>query len=400
MLYLLKLCAKWALYCLSFLTPRKRKLWLFGSRNGQFVDNPKYLFLYALEHFDGAELVWLTKDDAVVEAMTALGLPVCQKWSMKGLWLSLRAGIYIYAFDSDDINFSCSGRAKKVNLYHGIPLKKIEFDSTLGNAGTVYQPDTLYRKIRSRVVYATKWQAIDLFQIPSAGMIEIHDGAFNHLIKSYHCGAHPRLLPVVEPELVPSVLTDEAKRVLELMQGYKEVWIYMPTWRVGDPDILSVALPDLDKLNSVLKGKNILLLLKMHLYSENVIEGCSHIKLIPAVLDAYPLLNSIDLLITDYSSISFDFQLTGRNIIFYSYDLDDYLSKSSDGFYFGFDDMSNDTKVSDFDSLLAIIEEERWQEYFMGDKVASVIWKHDTIVSPTQSNKKLINTIDGLWGVI
>jgi len=43
--------------------------------------------------------------------------------------------------------------------------------------------------------------------------------------------------------------------------------------------------------------------------------------------DIYPLFTKVDLLITDYSSIFFDFLLTDKPVLFYPYDKDDYLTK-------------------------------------------------------------------------
>jgi CDP-glycerol glycerophosphotransferase len=40
----------------------------------------------------------------------------------------------------------------------------------------------------------------------------------------------------------------------------------------------------------------------------------------------YPLFTKVDLLITDYSSIFFDFLLTDKPVLFYPYDKDEYLT--------------------------------------------------------------------------
>ena len=46
----------------------------------------------------------------------------------------------------------------------------------------------------------------------------------------------------------------------------------------------------------------------------------SNIKVLESESDVYPLFEKIDLLITDYSSIFFDFLLTDKPILFYPYD--------------------------------------------------------------------------------
>ena len=52
----------------------------------------------------------------------------------------------------------------------------------------------------------------------------------------------------------------------------------------------------------------------------------SHIRVLDNESDMYPLFFVIDLLITDYSSIFFDFLLTEKPVLFYPYDKDDYLA--------------------------------------------------------------------------
>ncbi len=48
--------------------------------------------------------------------------------------------------------------------------------------------------------------------------------------------------------------------------------------------------------------------------------------------DAYPLLSLCDALLTDYSSIYFDFLLLDRPMIFYPYDFEDYVTKTGSSF--------------------------------------------------------------------
>jgi hypothetical protein len=119
------------------------------------------------EHHTNIDCIWISSDKTVLAELSLLGFTAFNTWSIKGLWYAMRASRFIYAFDSNDINFFCSSNSKLINLYHGIPLKKIEFNTTVGSSYRIYHPKTLLQKIRSKLVYATKWQKIDIFQIPS-----------------------------------------------------------------------------------------------------------------------------------------------------------------------------------------------------------------------------------------
>ncbi len=51
--------------------------------------------------------------------------------SLKGIWFALRVKVYLFDNYSKDINFWQSVGVMKVNLWHGIPLKKIQHDNVL-----------------------------------------------------------------------------------------------------------------------------------------------------------------------------------------------------------------------------------------------------------------------------
>ena len=73
--------------------------------------------------------------------------------------------------------------------------------------------------------------------------------------------------------------------------------------------------------------------------AHNLATGRSRMAEIPGVHDVsyYPdvrdLYAAADVLVTDYSSVMFDYAITGRPIVFYAYDLDRFRD-SIRGFYF------------------------------------------------------------------
>ena len=66
--------------------------------------------------------------------------------------------------------------------------------------------------------------------------------------------------------------------------------------------------------------------------------------------DIYPMLAISDLLITDYSSIFFDYLLLDRPMIFFAYDLDAYLEKDRD-MYFDYETITPGDKCKNQDEL-------------------------------------------------
>ena len=85
-------CLKWlrhslrnaVVFPLSFIMPRSRHKWLFGSNMG-FAGNAKYLFIYLNEHPDeGIRPLWIAKNRQELKQMKAMGLEAFRRWSAKG----------------------------------------------------------------------------------------------------------------------------------------------------------------------------------------------------------------------------------------------------------------------------------------------------------------------------
>ena len=124
---------------------------------------------------------------------------------------------------------------------------------------------------------------------------------------------------------------DGVRQVLGVAPGQKAV-LYAPTWR--DTKSEMVTFLDLERLTAQL-GPDYVILLRGH--SRTVGHGAD--VLIPGVIDVttYPNITDLflaaDAMITDYSSVMFDYSVTGRPMIFFVPDLDDYRD-SVRGVYF------------------------------------------------------------------
>jgi CDP-glycerol glycerophosphotransferase len=127
----------------------------------------------------------------------------------------------------------------------------------------------------------------------------------------------------------------ELRESLRLPEG-KRVMLYAPTWR--EMDRFDMML-NLDKLRSALSDEYVLLVRPYHFVSEfytvpedgEFIFDANHVEKIE---DLFAI---TDVLITDYSSVMFDFALTGKPMVFFAYDLDEY-TKEDRGSYFKIED--------------------------------------------------------------
>lgn len=112
----------------------------------------------------------------------------------------------------------------------------------------------------------------------------------------------------------------------------KQVFAYMPTWRgtgrsADTENQLEITKRILDEFDSLL-GDNQLLLVNFHFLLSSSIDCTEykHIKYFSPDYDTYEVLNACDGLVTDYSSVFFDYAITGKKIILFAYDKIDYIS--------------------------------------------------------------------------
>ncbi len=106
---------------------------------------------------------------------------------------------------------------------------------------------------------------------------------------------------------------------------------YMPTWRgQSNHDIqIDSYMKDMDQLLAYLDEnlkEHQKLYVNFHPILEKQIQSGTykHIFPFPQGIDKYVFLNSVDALITDYSSVFFDFSITGKPIILFLYDYEQY----------------------------------------------------------------------------
>lgn len=136
----------------------------------------------------------------------------------------------------------------------------------------------------------------------------------------------------------------------------KEIFVYMPTFRGilmdrdnegQKSDVENYLLQIDERLND-----NQILFAKLHVLNESEIDfdKFSHIKSFPQGYEIYDIVNLADVLITDYSSVFFDFANTRRKIILFNYDEEDYCSYR--GFYFPLSDLPF-PKVQTIDELVS-----------------------------------------------
>jgi len=333
------------IYCLVYFVPRNKKNWVFGSGVGMnFSDNAKYLFLYCSSEKD-INSYWITKNKNLVESLRNDGLNAYYKYSAKGLWLSLSSKVYIYDSRTGSINHWASAGALKVNLWHGSPLKTIDRDITVKhNAFYIGNHTWGIKRYLVRMIMPEWFVVADLMIATSDKVKGYFNSAFGS--KKIEVTGYPRNDIIINPSLYTKHLEFE-KNIIDSISTEKTI-LYAPTFR--DTNRFNRETPiEWGRLNNLLKKNDATFLIKLHRhdYSMAIKEEYSHIRVLDNESDMYPLFSKVDLLITDYSSIFFDFLLTDKPVLFFPYDKDDYLTKDR-SMYDEYDSVTPGHKAYDF----------------------------------------------------
>jgi CDP-glycerol glycerophosphotransferase (TagB/SpsB family) len=142
--------------------------------------------------------------------------------------------------------------------------------------------------------------------------------------------------------------------------------LFAPTWRDGEADPTVPTPEEWDDIAAWLESHDAVLLVRTHPLGRGSYDAgparSTRIRLLgPDVLrDVNPVLWAVDAVVTDYSSIVFDFALVGRPVVFYAPDLATYTS--SRGFYLSFDEFTGGRAVTTWadtlDRLAAALAED------------------------------------------
>ncbi|WP_299212987.1 CDP-glycerol glycerophosphotransferase family protein [uncultured Aquimarina sp.] len=330
--FLLYLIEKILFNFLCRLVPQKKDLLLFGSGFKRFSGNSKFLF----EHYSNTnieyESYWISEDKNEARQIREMGFKCSYKWNLKTVFLVLRAKVIIISHNIKDVFPFITRRTSVINLWHGTPIKTIGFDS---KKERVWIDKYIQEK---RVLPYEKW---DYFITASENLNDIFSKAMK-LEESKIKG-----LGLPRTQIIYNYLNDK-KNQNEIDNRFDEVYkvdsklkiLYTPTFRNDETSTLKIKETLLYINQNIKKENNAVLLFKPHPLDkeifdmtffntlENIIDVSSY--------DTQELLCVSDVLITDYSSIMFDFMITDKPIISYIFDLNNYINQNGD-LYFSFE---------------------------------------------------------------
>jgi CDP-glycerol glycerophosphotransferase len=227
-----------------------------------------------------------------------------------------------------------------LQTWHGTPLKKIAFD--IPGRSFANSPEKL-RRISHDVA---KWDAL---VSPNPFSTEVLKRAFRYDGTVLETG-YPRndLLSDPQREQIRARVRDE----LGIPESARAV-LYAPTWR--DSHDFSLEL-DPVALLSELDDHYLLLRLHQRVWDAGPLDSHPRLRHVSDHPDNRELFLAADVLVTDYSSVMFDFAVTNRPQLFLTYDLESYRDDLR-GFYFDFEAEAPGPLLSDTHEVIEALRD-------------------------------------------
>ncbi len=318
----------------TLLIPRTRDEWVFGSAAG-VADGA--LALWERAAHDAVPAVWLTGDADEQSAARSHGIPHLSKSSLRGFWRTARARVIVVTHGFGDVNRYATGGGHLVQLWHGIPLKRIGLDSPVttrsplrvGAAPIGALLTAAYRSTQRRIrlipaaSHLIRGRLESAFGLGDAAVPVTGEPRVDVLSRG--TAAERRIAARAQIAAAVGAVADETRIVL-----------YAPTWRDGAPD---PAIPDAEDWAAMLRlldAQDALLLIRSHPLGAGDYappRRTDRVRRLGSDLvpDVTPLLPGMDVLITDYSSLAFDSALVPLPVVWFAPDEAEYAATR--GFY-------------------------------------------------------------------
>lgn len=322
---ILRLLLNSVLFFLSYMVPKDRKLILLSSSRGiTFRGNPKYFFLELLTGDYDFNPVWITKDKTIYQSLKRKSLPVVYAYSISGCLKILRSQYLIIDDIAKDILFShvIMGRFNIIQTTHGILFKKIGMDIFFDERSTGKKSDSSLLESVNRRLFIRDYKCYKLIIATSET-----DGQFR-----YQAYQNPRIEIVGFPRndifFQKSRYASGKINTFSPPEEYQTIIVYAPTFRDEVMGIKAFSKKNLQKLNEHLVKTRSLFMIKRHPLDTSLSLPGKYSNISDDYFDIddiQELLVNTDILVTDYSSVFFDFMLTDKPVIFFPYDIEGYL---------------------------------------------------------------------------
>ncbi|MEJ6400708.1 bifunctional glycosyltransferase family 2 protein/CDP-glycerol:glycerophosphate glycerophosphotransferase [Nicoliella lavandulae] len=296
----------------------------FLGRN--YSDNPKYIYEYIQKHYPGKyQHIWSASDPQVKDALKDQpDTRVVKRFGFKYMYYLATSKYQVFNLRQPRWFVKRRG-TKLLSTWHGTPLKRLVFDiDNVVNATPMYKRN-FYEQSR-------QW---DYLIAPNQFSADVFSHAFMYPQDKMIKSGYPRNDILSAPDRDQKAI--EIKKRLGIPLD-KKVILYAPTWRdderaSGNEYKFQLKL-NVAKLRENF-GDDYVMILRTHYFITDRIDTSTFGDFVfneSNYQDVSELYLASDILITDYSSVFFDYSILKRPILYFVYDYDNY-AKILHGFY-------------------------------------------------------------------
>lgn len=340
---------------------RKENLWIFVSWFGtKYNDSSRIFFEWINTNHQEINAIWLSRDSKIVKKIREKGYKAYNTKSLKAKLYTLKAK-NIFTTTGYEMFYGFTNGANIIELWHGMPLKKILRDDEFSSAGL--NKNLLYRILHSLNNKCFKWKNITT--LPNLYTCTSSD-FFTPFLRTAFGLDDTKILKTGLPRNDALFYNNKESIISDIRAKFQncKIILYMPTfrnssWTKKPFNCFSAEYSfDKEKFASVLSDNNLVFVYKPHFFDLEFIKNINISDRFVLIDDdsydeLYNFIGLCDVLITDYSSIYFDFIITKKEVILAPFDLENYL-KTCRAQYFSYSEMIGN-KASDWNELLNIL---------------------------------------------
>ena len=325
--------------------------WIFSSvGNCNFNYNSKYLFLYVQKNLPQIRPRFVMNDAAKRSQLEKeYGAEYFLDGTTKdGLKQILKAGVWFTSAGLPAYEWSGDARRIVVNLWHGIPLKKIAL---------LEEHASSFQKLYFRRIFSKKYSYVLTTSTHLVSVMAKSLGVEEKIVKVW---GQPR-----NDVIMKGRQKEELFDFLNIQGQDTKLVLYAPTYRDhGTTRLFPFEDYQKQELEEFLQEKKIHICIRMHLEEtiekEKYLSKNLHFVNEDVIDDIAQWMGCFDLLITDYSSIYLDYLLLDKPMIFLPYDKEEYLKDR--GMNYSYDEVTPGAKPETQKQLLINIDESLFGE--------------------------------------
>jgi CDP-glycerol glycerophosphotransferase len=287
---------------LGIIVPKSKNVWIFGNHLGE-KDNSFYLFQYVQKQHPNIKSIWISKTKKNISTETKSGHYYL---SLKGIYYQYISSVSIHTTGLGDFAKFTLARKYRVQLWHGIPIKRILMDSPEMVPSLI--DIKIFKWVLKKLIAFKSARTYDLLIASSETMKVLLAQAFNQPLSKIAVTGYPR------HDIIKQSKNNALRETSHVL--------YAPTWRSNEYDAIEI----IEKGMIAIRKHNKKITLCIHPLNKGIAESLTmrEGESIYGGGDINKDLHSFSSLVTDYSSIAIDFLFLDKSVAFFTPDIHEY----------------------------------------------------------------------------